>query len=766
MKAIDPRSLRPSEAAALLNSTPLETVVTERHLRRWREAAGARVCAAGSLTHIDLVKLAAWLVLRRSTAAAAEKGQGPGLAGYEKVKDEALRRRLELSKTARDIGPLPAVRSPERKEACRRDFRKFCETYLPRKFYLGWSADHLLVIATIQRVVLEGGQFVIAMPRGSGKSALCEAGLLWAALYGHHEFMVLVGEGLSASIDCLDSVKAEITDNPLIAEDYPEVAFPVARLEGINQRAAGQTLDGRRTLIRWNEDQVVLPTVKGSDASAVILQVAGLEGRIRGMKFTRPDGRTVRPGLVFVDDPQNDESARSPMQVATREAIIQGAVLGLAGPGAKLSALAAVTVIQVDDLAERLLDHDKHPEWQGRRCKLLYSMPAAEDLWDQYAKIRREAIAAGDDPDLPCNEFYAEHRAKLEAGAVVGWEARKRPTEITALQHAMNLKIDRGDAVFHAEFQNDPAAALQLDVEALKPGQIMSRLNGVPRGTVPMGAQYLTAFIDVQAKCLFWMVCAWTDDMTGSIIEYGTEPDQAQPYFALREVRRTLERAAPGAGLEAAVRAGLERLFQGLFSRAWPIDGGGAMSIGRAMVDANWSVSTEVVYQLCRSSPYSGILIPSHGKGVTAANKPMSHWARKPGDRTGVNWRIPVSVGSREVRHCLYDTNWWKSCVYARLRTKLGDRGALWLFGKDAQRHRMLADQLTAETPTMTAGHGRHVAQWALRQPGLDNHWLDCLVGCAVAANMLGATPPGLRVESRPKVSFGQLQRARRTRPG
>ncbi len=77
----------------------------------------------------------------------------------------------------------------------------------------------------------------------------------------------------------------------------------------------------------------MLPTIEGSKASAAIIKVAGITGRIRGMKFKRSDGMTVRPSLVVLDDPQTDESARSLSQCATREGILAGAVLGLAGPG-------------------------------------------------------------------------------------------------------------------------------------------------------------------------------------------------------------------------------------------------------------------------------------------------------------------------------------------------------------------------------------------------------------------------------------------------
>ena len=73
------------------------------------------------------------------------------------------------------------------------------------------------------------------------------------------------------------------------------------------------------------------------------------------MKYKRADGQTVRPSLVVLDDPQTDESARSLSQCATRESILAGAILGLAGPGKKISGIMPCTVIRPGDMADNIL---------------------------------------------------------------------------------------------------------------------------------------------------------------------------------------------------------------------------------------------------------------------------------------------------------------------------------------------------------------------------------------------------------------------------
>lgn len=172
-------------------------------------------------------------------------------------------------------------------------------------------------------------------------------------------------------MDMLESIKMEFDGNDLLLEDFPEVVFPIQALDGIANRCNGQLYKGERTHIGWTAKEIVLPTILGSSASGAIIKVAGITGGIRGMKYKRADGRTVRPSLVVLDDPQTDESARSLSQCATRERILAGAVLGLAGPAKKISGIMPCTVIRPSDMADNILSRDKHPEWNGERTKMV-----------------------------------------------------------------------------------------------------------------------------------------------------------------------------------------------------------------------------------------------------------------------------------------------------------------------------------------------------------------------------------------------------------
>ncbi len=757
----DPRQLRVAEAVRLLNSTPLGEVVQPHVVYRHLNRAAYKI---GDGRRIDLVRYAAWLFhARRETF---EPGWTEG--NYEAHKEAVNARGRAASESSRDIAAEGWVHPPvnaERRDSCRRSFRGFCEQYFPQTFHLAWSPDHLAVIAKIEQAVLEGGLFAMAMPRGSGKTTLCETACLWALLYGHREFVALIGSDEEHAADMLDSIKSELENNDLLEEDFAEVAGPIRALEGIHQRSAGQLYRGARTHVGWTAKEIVLPTLEGSVASGGIIKVAGITGRIRGMKHKRADGKTTRPSLVLLDDPQTDESARSPSQCATREQILAGAILGLAGPGRKIAGLMTLTVVRPDDMADRILNREKHPQWQGQRTRMVYAFPADEKLWQQYAQLRAEGQRS-DRGVGEATEFYRDHRADMDAGAIVAWPQRHNPDELSALQHAMNLKLDHGEAAFWAEYQNEPLPEAGDADDLLTADAIAAKTNGMKRGEVPVGVNHLTMFIDVQGNVLFWMLCGWEEDFTGYVLDYGAYPDQKRAYFTLRDVRRTLMLAHPGAGQEGAIYAGLEALTGQRLTRRWRRDDGAEMAVDRCLIDANWGNSTDVVYQFCRQSPHAAVLMPSHGRYVGASSVPFSDYKPKRGDRVGLHWRVPNVQGRRAVRYGLIDTNYWKSFVHARLAVPMGDPGCLSLFAPPSGGdHRLVAEHLTAEYRVKTEGRGRQVDEWKLRKPGLDNHWLDCLVGCAAAASMQGCVLFGTdakRDPNRPRIRLSTLQRRRR----
>jgi hypothetical protein len=143
----------------------------------------------------------------------------------------------------------------------------------------------------------------------------------------------------------------------------------------------------------------------------------------------------------------------------------------------------------------------------------------------------------------------------------------------------------------------------------------------------------------------------------------------------------------------------------------------------------------------------------------------MSTYKRKPGERHGHHWYIPNINKTGEFTHVAIDTNYWKTFIHERFFVAAGDHGSLTVFGKGGHQHSLFAEHIAgSETWVRTEGHGRVVYQWSPKVGGLDNHWLDCMVGCSVAASMCGCTITGQAVAraKRERITLSELQKQKR----
>jgi len=340
--ATNPLNLKPTELIRLMNRAGFGMVLSESRLK------SHRLCDINTADNkgIDLLKYAGWLTIEYFS------GGTDGMAYLERKRRQA-ERNAEAVRAAQDIGKLPDVVDVGRKTTALESFKTFCETYFSEVFYLPWSPDHLRVIEKIERAVVKGGLFAMAMPRGSGKTVLCQTAVVWAALSGATPFVCLIAASAERGKDLLENIKTWLETNPLLQHDFPEVCYPIQCLERIANRQKGQKYLGEPTRIEWSADRIILPTIKNSFSSGVVISCSGMKGSdIRGQNYARPDGKVVRPRLVLIDDPQTTESAWSKSQSQRREAILAGDVLGMAGPGKKIAGLMACTVIRPGDMAD------------------------------------------------------------------------------------------------------------------------------------------------------------------------------------------------------------------------------------------------------------------------------------------------------------------------------------------------------------------------------------------------------------------------------
>lgn len=667
----------------------------------------------------------------------ADFGRPATKSRYEKHRDRVARQQSELSAEGRDIGEIPTILNPERRESCKKDLRLFCETYFPHIFYLPWSPIQLEVLARLQASALEGGNFALAMPRSTGKTTLCECTAIWSTIYGYRRYVVIIGAESESAREIFKSIKDSLEFNEDLIADFPEICYPVIALEGIMNRCKGQTWRGMRTNIQWSDSKLVFPTIGDAITSGSIIVSTSMTSRIRGMKHNISGNESVRPDFVIVDDPQTRESAKSSSQVKYRKDLINGDISGLAGPGKTIAIVVPCTVIYPGDLADQLLDREENPEWRGKRFKLLNGFPKNMHLWQRYRDLRAEGLRQ-DKGTATATRFYIAHRDQMDEGCHATWAERFLAGEVSGIQYAMNLYFD-DSSKFFSEYQNEPLAADLGDGDQIVPELILAKMNKRARLEIPQAVSRLTMMVDVQKNLLYYTIMGFDERFGSHLLAYGTYPEQANEIFSHRDASPTYLDTFPGAGQEGALTQALRELIPPLLAKSYMREDGAELSIGRCLIDSGWGEQADTVYNFIRESGWRSVLMPSKGVGVGATYTPYSEFKRKPGEIiSDYEWHIAPIKAKRHVKLMRYDTNWWKSFFRNRVMTAQGDYGA---FSVNEQaisdRFRMLADHLSSEYSVTESAKGRRVDIWKLT-PNRENDWLDCVIGCMVAASEQG----------------------------
>jgi phage terminase large subunit GpA-like protein len=230
---------------------------------------------------------------------------------------------------------------------------------------------------------------------------------------------------------------------------------------------------------------------------------------------------------------------------------------------------------------------------------------------------------------------------------------------------------------------------------------------------------------------------AFADDFTCTVVDYGAWPEQVRSNFTKSDIRKTLADVYLDAGYEGRIRSGIDDLADNLMLRRWRKEGGVEMPLDLLMVDEGHM--TPVVYEACLRSKHGSRIIPAKGRSIGPSGKRFEDYERRTGETLGMHWQKKRSANN-SITHVVHNPNFWKRFVWSRLRTSVGDAGAMTLFKADTHTHRMVADHLAAsEYPDVQ--HSRYrdqdVEVWTA-YPNRDNDLFDCAVGCCVAASVAG----------------------------
>jgi hypothetical protein len=666
-------------------------------------------------------------------------------AKLEKQRDY---RRQERARKA-DIGDLPPVANQERRAYALLSPRNFAETYHAHWFYNPFERAHDDMFQAFREALEYKVRRCRVGPRSMGKtSLLVKAAIPWALLSGRVRVVVYICENKRLAMERLELIKLDFETNDMLAEDFPEVCAPIRALDGRAQRAAYQTHNGVPTRIEWTCDSVTFPTISGSIASGAVVRVAGMKEGVRGVVL-----QSGRPDFVVIDDPDGDESAGSAVQQKAKTKLITRGLAALSGQGRGLGMVMLGSIINVGCTADQFSDVRQQPVWCGARDRLLVQQPVRQDMWEKYVDLIRDRDAAKDKYWREAHRFYLDNRAEMDLGADVLLHHIHDTTELpdgtrmfdSTLEFCYwKIAADGVDA-FRSEYQNDPVNEELEQGKRLDPTTLMQRLSVVERGIVPGGHQHVTAFVDVGSLShVHWMVCAWANDFTGSIIDYG--------------------RVSVGggeSGSEESVYAAVQAAM-GKCCRLWVCEDGTEHVTGICMVDRGWKA--QLVYRALKESARSNV-IASRGIPVPPGSDflyPKGSSKKGSGIRV-VQAKDPAFKTMRQIE---YYSSMWKSFAFERLRCPMGARGRMAIFGRNKYQHRELCRHLSGEKrePVLVKDGTVVVDTWDV-VPGEEVHWWDCAVGCIVGAKHLGCeleigdTPAKRKVVP---MSFSDMQRARR----
>lgn len=699
--------------------------------------------------------------LRRRDAANKRKQRAEAtVISIPKCADKKRRQRLESD----DIAWLMHYFGPK------------CE--LDDPFTYEFTAQQREMIDAIRHAIKFGGDQAIAASRGEGKTTLTERLVLKAVLSGEVNYVVIFAANGTLADNSIDAMRQALSENPLLAADYPEACVPIVELEGTPQRAKTQKATGTRhdtgkkfemagLNYSWCGQELIFPNTPGSPSAGAIIATRGLDSAIRGLKK-----RGKRPKLAIIDDPDTEDTARSQEQADKLERRIDSSIGGLGGQRRPIARVILTTIPSRIAVSFKYTDPKQKPSFKGRRYRFLIQKPANMSLWDEYVALLKEDLQRRDDKGIDldpfgrrAHQFYSDRREEMDAGAIVSNPNRFNNTtlpdgsqfELSALQHYFNRIAERGPEYAATELDNDPPEESAIVESGLSPTRIQRQVNGFERRIIPDGCSLLTQGIDVRKVGLHWVIRAWTPDGTGHVIDYG-----------VHEVIGT--RYGVDEGVDVAVTKSILARMEATKGTEFRTETGERLFVDLTLVDAGWQ--TDAVYSACLQVGVGIMPVMGFGRSTgcvkTNYREVMEQTKdRKPGD----GWFL--SKQSRLWLVCA-DTDRWKRWEHDRWMTSPENPGCLFMYGfqpentdrmsDDQKSHHAYARHICNESEVEEPYKGIVRRIWKAKSD--NTHWLDASYYSDVAANMRGVkiatASAAVAGAPKPRVSFSAMQKARR----
>ncbi len=444
-----------------------------------------------------------------------------------KIKKAKKKAKKETVKTEPDLA---------RRERCLKSLHDFLTVYQSHRFYSP-AEIHQNIVEAFQESILFTGKTpiknAIAAPRSIGKTTIEEGAAIWAALYRHRGFIVIIGETTPKGQQRLASIKDEILKNELIHTDFQEIVNPIRAFRG-DPRSSPPGYP-------WNTDRFRL-------ANGVWCHGRGIDSSMAGLNELGQ-----RPDLIIGDDVESVSSVRSATETGMIEERWRKEVCRLHDINSPAAYFWICTIRAQGSISAKLTDKNVEPEWRGRRYGALVKEPDRRDLWDKFMDCCRPNSFDGElelaEPAetwniLKSNEmdfsklteghqralrFYARNRDTMDAGAEV-LDPIRLPLHV--LFHARSTE---GEDVFQCELQNNPSKNPNVTDRQIELEYLMKRRIDLRARIVPAWASRVICSVDVGMYRCHWEASAWSLDGTTSVmIECGIQETNVDAGGALK----------------------------------------------------------------------------------------------------------------------------------------------------------------------------------------------------------------------------------------
>ena len=312
-----------------------------------------------------------------------------------------------------------------RRQVCRSSLQLFAQTYLLVHFSLPPSQMHKELFGLLKEAPEKRNfRLAVAAPRGHAKSTVVSlAYVLWCIGYGLEQHIVIISNTADQSVDLLTTIKNELESNPLLIQDFPDVAEPPDLKPGPE---------------RWRKNDII--TRNGIKVIAI-----GAGQKIRGRKH-----KQHRPTLIILDDVENETEVTSAEQRETKAQWFKKAVLK-AGTTTQTNVIVVGTLLHYDSLLSQLLDGRSMPGWITRKYQAVQSWAENETLWQKWQDTYTyQAEYDGHGGPAAALAFYQANTEEMLEGTQVLWPQREDYYQL------MELRLCDGQASFDSEKQNEP----------------------------------------------------------------------------------------------------------------------------------------------------------------------------------------------------------------------------------------------------------------------------------------------------------------------